>query len=156
MKRTIGIVIGIGLLLLLGCVACAPTEATLATTVDDIVGIWWGRHPRHRWWRGDLYIEFKTDGTFRIAAGADTLEDHPDGEGEFWFEGTQFHWKDITGAVYGISLNRYSWRECAISNPTAIYEVMLLPNGYLKFARIQDKCSWRTQILTEMGWEPVR
>ena len=156
MKKTIGIVIGIGLALLLGCARGAPTEATLATSVDDVVGVWRGTPPLSWGRRDELYIEFKTDGTFRISTAADTLEDQPDGEGEFWFEGTQFHWKDITGAVYGISLNRYSWRECAISNPTAIYEVMLLPNGYLKFARIQDKCSWRTQILTEMGWEPVR
>lgn len=155
MKRTIGIVIAIGLLLLLGCARGAPTEGTLATTVDDVVGIWRGPCPQDWGWKTELYIEFKTDGTFRIASAADTLEGQPDGEGEFWFEGTQLNWKDIAAPVYGIEIGD-SWRDCAISNPTAIYEVQLLPNDNLNFAYIQDKCTWRTRILTEIEWEPLR
>jgi len=54
MKRTIGTVIGMALLLLLGCARQAPTEATLATTVEDVVGLWHGTALDQV-----IYIEFK-------------------------------------------------------------------------------------------------
>ena len=160
MKRIIGIVIGIGLLLLLGCARGAPAGATLATSVDDVVGVW------HSTWRFgminfiEVYIQFKRDGTFSLAFG-DRVEDQPDGEGEFSFEGTRFYWKDIVASTksdhwWVKGKAGRTWSECLVSNPIGIYEIQLLANGNLKLAEIEDECGVRCILLNNTEWEPVR
>lgn len=152
MKRTIAIVIGIGLLLLLGCAACAPSGPTLASKIEDLVGVW---HRTELWYRAaEVYIEFKEDGTYHIASAPEELESHPLNEGEVWFEGAQLYWKDVD-AVGG-------WRVClGRDREIGIYEVQLVANGNLKFVNVEDKCGGRVGVLVEWfkkptEWEPVR
>ena len=160
MKKRIATVIGIGLLLLLGCARGAPAGATLATTVDDVVGVWHTTyHLGVRNWH-EIYIQFKRDGTFGLAFG-DRVEDNPDGEGEFSFEGTRFYWKDIIASTktdYWLVKGKAgrTWSECQVSNPIGIYEIQILANGNLKFAEIEDECGVRCIILNNSEWEPVR
>lgn len=159
MKRIIATMIGIGLLLLLGCASRAPAEATLATTVEDVAGIW--HRTEQRWvttygqFSGDSYIQFKEDGTFGFAMMApDRVEDDPKVEAEFWVEGTQLHYR-LT-AERQVSEDP---RLCIDRFPTAIYQVQLLENGNLKFVQVEhDGCDWRRDLLTYGGteWEPVR
>lgn len=151
MKKTIGTVIGIGLVLLLGCAAPTPSGPTLASKIEDLVGVW----HRTELAAVEVYIEFKEDGTCRFATVPDSeLELHPLMGGEFWFEGTQLHWKvfDAVG----------TWRAClAEDRQVGIYQVELLPNGNLKFVKIEDKCGDRFWVLVEKfkkptEWEPLR
>ena len=155
MKKIIATLIGIGLLLLAACAPSAPPTATPVPTptpvpvlesAEDLIGIWHStpRKPNV----GEFYQQFKEDGTYRVATlSADRLEDHPNVEGEFWFEGKQLFIKDIAGVP--------AWDVCV--RPKQIigkYEVQVLANGNLKFVKIEDECSGRANVLPG-EYEPV-
>ena len=143
MKKIIGTVIGIGLLLLLGCAAPTPAPtptpeptptAAPITTVEELVGVWRRVGGRH-------YIQFKEDGTYRAARSAEALEDHPVYEGEFWFEGGQLFLKDIAGITL--------WDLC-VGLPAGSYEVQGAVKDYLTFAAIDEPCEFRSGGFTTM------
>ena len=138
MKKTIGIVIGIGLLLLSSCAAPTPAPTPTAvptptaasiTTVEELVGVW-------RRVAGRLYIQFKGDGTYRVAAAAEALEEHPSIEGEFWFEGGQLFLKDIAGRIPGA--------DSCVGLRAGSYEVQGAVKDYLTFAAIDEPCEFRS------------
>jgi len=156
MKKIIATLIAIGLLLLAACAPSAPPTATPVPTptsvptpesTEDLIGIWHQtpRNPNH----GEVYLQFKEDGTYRVAKwAADRLEDYPNLEGEFWFEGKQLFVKDIAGDP--------PWDECR--RPKQIigkYEVQVLANGNLKLVKIEDECSGRVKVLPAGEYEPV-
>jgi hypothetical protein len=66
----------------------APVEV-IATKVEDLVGIWTTR------FKGEAaYLQYRADGTFRIAYTVADLVSKPAVSGTFWFEGTLFNTKD--------------------------------------------------------------
>ena len=148
MKKIIATLIAIGLLLLAACAPSAPPTATPVPTptpmpvpesAEGLIGIWHQTPPNPH--VGEIYLQFKEDGTYRVATGAaDRLENHQKVEGEFWFEGKQLFVKDIAGDP--------PWDECI--RPKQIigkYEVQVLANGNLKLVKIEDECSGRVEVL---------
>ena len=134
MKRTKATGIAVALLLLTGSVTRAQ-EPALATNLKDVVGIWRtvvSPAPREH------FLQFKEDGTYRIAHAPEELEllRVPGHVGEFWFEGTQLFIKrtenDVPGNAVCIGL-------------TGIYEVELLANGNLRFVEVEDECDGQTR-----------
>ncbi len=128
MKRTKATGIAVALLLLTGS-ATRAQESALETNLTDVVGIWRtvvSPAPREH------FLQFKEDGTYRIAHAPEELEYVPGHVGEFSFEGTQLFIKrtenDVPGNAVCIGL-------------TGIYEVELLANGNLRFVEIEDECS---------------
>jgi hypothetical protein len=107
-------------------------------SAEDLIGIWHQttKHP----FVGDIYQQYKEDGTYRAAAGAaDRLESHPLVEGEFWFEGKQLLVKDTAGLP--------DWDVCVKSQQIGKYEVQVLANGNIKIAKIEDECTGRAVVL---------
>jgi len=157
MKKIIATLIAIGLLLLAACAPSAPpptatpvptpTSVPTPESAEGLIGIW-HQTPRNPH-VGEVYLQFKEDGTYRVAKwAADRLEDYPNLEGEFWFEGKQLFVKDIAGDP--------PWDECI--RPKQIigkYEVQVLANGNLKLVKIEDECSGRVKVLPAGEYEPV-
>ena len=148
MKNIIATLIAIGLLLLSGCAPSAPpptatpvptpTSVPTPESAEDLIGIW-HQTPRNPH-VGEVYLQFKEDGTYRVATGwADRLENDPNVEGEFWFEGKQLFVKDIAGSP--------PWDECIRKQIIGKYKVQVLANGNLKLVKIEDECSGRVQVL---------
>jgi hypothetical protein len=145
MKTVIAVVIAIGLLLLSGCATGAP-ERPLATSVDDVVGTW---HKTGSVYAFIGYIQFNADGTTRLGAASDGVEVLAKVEGEFWFEGTELLWKDVSATAPAYEYCMQPGRE------TGRYEVQLLENGNLKAVMIEGLCPSRVACLTGAEWEPV-
>lgn len=165
MKGIIGTMMGIGLLLLSSCAvpsltpietptpAPSPTptetpfEVTLATTAQDIVGTW---HRTEKYTGIDHYLQFKTDGTWGYAFAVDKFEDEPVVEGEFWFRGTEFHWKFTSHTNPDCPCLAVSGRA------TSVYQLQVLANGNLKSAKIRDPCLPRAKCWDGAEWEPMQ
>jgi len=145
MKRMIAPLIGIGLLLLSGCATGAPEEP-LATEVDDIVGTW---HKTSSVYAFMGYIQFNADGTSRLGAAFDGVEVLAKVEGEFWFEGTELFWKDVSATAPAYEHCMQPGKE------TGRYEVQLLSNGNLNVIMLEDACPSRVACFTGAEWEPV-
>jgi hypothetical protein len=109
----------------------------LATSVKDIVGTWVGIGT------DGLYHRFNEDGTCQVATSLEALATQPGAECTFQFEGTRL---SLT-VVKEITLP-----PCPAK--TGIYEVHLLANGNIKFAKIQDACRPRAKS-TAMEHKPV-
>jgi hypothetical protein len=108
------------------------------SSVEGLVGIW-HQTPTNPF-LGELYIQYKEDGTYRVAAGAaDRLESHPLIEGEYWFEGGQLFDKSITGIS--------PWDECVGPEQVGKYDVLLFSTGNIKLVKVEDECSGRVQVL---------
>ena len=102
-----------------------PTPV-LATSAEQIVGTWLGIKA------DGMYERFNLDGTSQVAVSLDTLADKPDTEMTFRFEGTRFIYTEVKAT--GLP---------SCGSTPGIYEVQLLPNGNIKFVRIQDACGPR-------------
>jgi hypothetical protein len=129
----------------------AFTEESLAklpspiSTAQDLVGIW-HQTPTNSF-LGELYIQYKEDGTCRSATGtADRLESHPLVEGEYWFEGGQVLSKDTGGVP--------PWDECVEPGTIGKYEVWMYTTGNIRLVRIEDECSGRAMVMPG-EYEPV-
>ena len=143
MKRIIGTIVAIGLLLLSSCAAPTPAPeptptAAPITTVEELVGVW-------RRWATEHYFQFKGDGTYRTAASTEGLEDYPWVEGEFWFEGGQLFLKDTAC--------RFELADC-VGLPAGSYEVQGAVKGYLTFVAVDEPCEYRdsTFVTKPLKW----
>ena len=131
MKRTKATGIAVALLLLTGS-ATRAQEPALATNLADVVGIWHtvvSPAPREH------FLQFKGDGTYRIAHAPEELEHVPGHVGEFWIEGTQLFIKRTEN--FG--------PDAVCIGQTGIYEVELLANGNLRFVEVEDECNGRNR-----------
>ena len=137
MKKLIVGSIAIAMFLLAGCGASGPK---LASSAEDIAGLWYSASG------GPHYILYLEDGTMHGSTNPDLIEDRPETEEDFRFEGTKLFSEERQGGF------------CE-ENPTSIYEVELLENGNLKFTAIEDECARRVSGLEgvngEEEWEPV-
>jgi hypothetical protein len=62
-----------------------PVEI-IASKVEDLVGVWKSR------FGGEVaYMQYRADGTFKLARTVADLESNPIVSGTFWFEGTVFN-----------------------------------------------------------------
>jgi len=105
----------------------APVEA-LASSVSDLVGIW-------KVTPENVMIEFKADGTFRVFAGSETLDD-----GAYTFDAGKISWGSTSGCV----------------NKPATYEAYVTKqDGKLVGMRLQvvgsDNCSDRARVTAGTG-----
>jgi hypothetical protein len=93
-----------------------------------------------RWESANMWHQFNEDGTFRDGMISSTAVD---ARGEFWFEGTQLHVKD-TGGQYACPPDQIG-----------IYEVSVVPEGYLLLKTITEPCSLRKGIWAgRFRWSP--
>lgn len=146
MKKIIGTMIGIGLLLLSSCAVPTPAPtptptsppptptAVPITTVEELLGIWQRGATQY-------YLQFKGDGIYRAARSPEALEDAPWFEGEFWFEGGQLLLKD-TASIVG-------WQDC-VGLPAGAFEVQGAVEDYLTFVAIDDPCEDRSEGLPNL------
>jgi len=147
----------IAYLMMIGCLlalsACGGTgpSGEAATKAEDVAGIW-GRTEVWRGIRGgqQLYIQLNLDGTMALSPVPDKWS-QPIASYEFAFEGSRFSLEQTHGR------QMYGERESCLDQgyPTAVYEIQLLSNGNLQFAKPQDRCSDRRQILADEHWEPI-
>ncbi|MEJ2487574.1 MAG: hypothetical protein P8Y68_17770 [Anaerolineales bacterium] len=122
-KQMSGLIL-LGLLILTACNSEGPP---LATSPEDIVGIF-AVHP------GNTILRFDPDGT-TVAAPSLYLAKNPVGDpGYFRFEGNHliFESADDPDPVCG--------------GATAIYQVQLLEEGKLRFVAIEDDCQHRVNV----------
>jgi hypothetical protein len=122
-----------GLLMLTGCGAKQDE-----VTMEDLTGVW---HRTGFFALGDLYIQFNTDETYRLAQGAaERVESNPAVEGEVWFENGQLHVKDLSGVGP-------EWEECVRADQTGTYAVSMLENGNIKIEPVEDECRGRVTLM---------
>jgi hypothetical protein len=101
-----------------------PTEVyTLATSADEILGMWVGS--------GVFYIRFDGDGTFRQAHSLEELGE-PYATSAFQFEGTEFVTTEIS--VSGVP---------SCGEKVGRYKIQLLENGNIQIIEIKDQCAPR-------------
>jgi hypothetical protein len=135
-KKLMAGTIAVTIILLAGCGARGPR---LASSIQDIVGLW---QPTSG---APFYILHLEDGTMHGSSDPDLVEDSPQMEEDFRFEGTKLFREQRRG-------------RCG-ENPTSIDEVELLANGNLKFTAIEDECANRAANLEgaagDKEWEPV-
>ena len=120
-KRQIQLVV-LGLLFLAACAAPGPP---LATSPQDIIGMY-AVSP------GNTILRLDPEGTI-IAAPSLTLAKNPVADpGYFSFEGDHLILESIEDPVCGTT--------------TAIYQVQLLEDGKLRFVAIEDDCQHRVNV----------
>ncbi len=145
MKRTKATGIAVALLLLTGS-AIRAQEPAFATNLKDVVGSWRtvvSPAPREH------FLQFKEDGTYRIAHAPEELEHVPGHVGEFWFEGTQLF---IKRTASGECEKWIQDPDTGRMNPvpqTGAYEVQLLASGNLRFIEVEDGCFSRNHFRAE-------
>ena len=124
-----------GLLILSGCATRAPSPtktpmpAPLATSADDVIGLWQEGDPSGGSYSN--FLQFDEDGTYRVGSGSlASLEDGPQELGRFTLEG---------GLVTFVASDESPL--CAGQSGT--YEVRLLELGRLGFSLREDQCDLR-------------
>lgn len=107
--------------------ASEPTPApALIDSADAMVGIW----------RGTIageggYIMYTADGRYLVALSQDALATAPRVSGEYWFEDSQIHLRDLENAGH--------WAACA-PDIEGIYDVVDLGDGQIQFQLVDDGC----------------
>jgi hypothetical protein len=115
------------------------------STAEELVGIW-HQTPTNSF-LGDLYFQYKEDGTSRSATGTpDRLESEPLVEGEYWFEEGQLCGKDTAAEP--------PWDECVEPGTIGKYEAWMYSTGNIRFVRIDDECEGRAMVMPG-EYEPV-
>jgi hypothetical protein len=139
MKKNIMMFMVLGLLFLSGCATIAPsptatpapTETSvpvLATSVDDIIGIWQLGNGNHA-----VFFQFDEDGTYRTAQRVVTnLQDSPQMLGQFTLE-------------RGLLTLVTSDESPLCAGQSGGYEVHLLEQGRISFFQREDQCKTRTE-----------
>jgi hypothetical protein len=96
----------------------------------DLNGIWQPIPPANVW------REYREDGTFRMAETQDGLE-APLVTGEYWFEGSVVHFKEVSGEP--------EWA-CGAED-IGQYEVQILESGEIRYVMVEDECDGRAATL---------
>jgi hypothetical protein len=126
----------LSVLVILGVLAaCGPSAPAsgevVADKVEDMVGIWACSATAEGW-----YVQFRADGTLRVADKIERLEYSPWFVGEFWFEGTVFNETDTA------------------CDDKGTYEVRLVREGgetdALSWKVIEDDCPARVSCYGEL------
>ena len=150
-RKNVCLVLALALLVALAaCSAPAPTPTpapptptpaptpVLATSAEQIAGTWWGMAA------DGMYQRINKDGTWLTGTSLQSLANGGDAELTFRFEGTQL----ILTEVKATGLP-----PCAAK--TGTYQVQLLPNGNIKFLKVQDSCGPRARTMAQEH-KPVR
>jgi hypothetical protein len=133
---------------LVGCGAPADTTVPATATLvsgpvliddpQDLIGTWFG------FGRDGMYWRFNQNGTCQGAFVLERIDDRPNVECTFRFQGTH---------LVMTTVNVVEVRLC--SEDTAIYEVKSLPNGNIDSWVVEDTCGPR-QRTTAQEHDPVR
>ena len=140
--------VAIGLILLVGCVACAPKGPPRITEAKDILGTWEGVDSEgYSVW----HVKFREDGTARYSDNMASLEDVGGiniaaWTEEFWFDDGLYHGRIIKQTYSGLS------EVCKTA--IGVYEVHLLEDGSLAPTVVEDECQIRVDDYPDR-YEPV-
>ena len=110
----------------------------IATSPEDILGLWHGSENRD-----GMYQQFNADGTCRGSMARDLIETNPNVICNYWFEGTNLYMEEVE--LRGLP-------PCGFPG---IYEVNLMPNGWIDFTTVEDKCAPRVRTTAQLH-EPIR
>lgn len=128
--------LAVGMLALGGC-ASQSSEPGMATSSEDVVGMWRAAH-------GQAYIEFTEDGQLRTDRFGmyGSLEGEPNRTNEVWFEGEQSFVKELS--THGVA---------SCEGVVGVYEIALLADGNINFNLVEDDCEERVEILMTDPYE---
>ena len=156
MKGRITLLLLVSIALLCGCALLEPPKqlsplsgvtppSAVVTNEEEILGIWKQVLPQGF---DDLrvgFIQFKEDGTYRVATGVVTnLEDTPQVQGRY-----------EVGS--GVMVLVPSDESALCSGKTGTYDVQWTAEGYLEFSPREDPCSWQaTYLLLNEVYEHIR
>lgn len=113
-----------------------PTQAfTLASSAEEVIGTWA---------KGNYYIRFDEDGTFRQAHSLNQLDSQPYAISSYQFEGLEM-------VTVGISVSGVP----SCGDKVGTYEIRLFESGKIKIATIRDQCGPRAGDVAG-EYEPVR
>jgi len=122
-------------------VTASYTLPTASITTEDLVGVW--KQPNHRY-----YMQFKQDGTYRVASAIENLEPQPRFFGRFQLEGTLLSFITSDESRKGKSLN-----ECPTQ--TGHYYLKLTEEGQLQLTLHEDPCFGRRLTITREPFSRV-
>jgi hypothetical protein len=127
MKQTVGVVVGIGLLLLVACGSSKQAE--------QMHGLWRREaYGDYQFWR------FEEDGTYSIALSIENLDNAPWVEGEYWFEKGNLYLKDTAASPT-------QWSTCL--HRTTVYEIDWVSEGKrFNLVAVDDQCAGHRSFLT--------
>jgi len=123
-----------------------PTpEQDLITSVEEMAGIWLGTVAGERG-----YVMYTEDGRYTVALTEDDLGIAPRVSGEYWFEDSTIHLRDLENAGH--------WVVCD-AQIIGIYEVVVLEDGSVQFQTGEDGCKeggfTRNYIFANMTQERI-
>lgn len=123
-----------------------PTQGPgLITSAEEMAGVWLGTVAGE-----SGYVMYTADGRFLVALSQDALATAPRVSGEYWFEDSQIHLRDLENAGH--------WAECD-SETVGVYDVVDLGDGQIEFQMIDDGCDTggftRSYLFTNMKQEWV-
>lgn len=124
--KSLGIIVGIICLMLFG-VACGDTDGI---TTKDITGTWRALEP-------SSYVQFYSDGTYRIAYSIKEFEENPIEQGQFIVEGTWLTYITNDDSI------------ACTTGQRGIYEMERTEEGTIRTMLQEDEClRRRTQTVT--------
>jgi hypothetical protein len=139
MNRAYALLLTIALMVMVSACARAPAAPVLVTDVSGLHGIWEPIPPANLW------REYRTDGTFRMAETQDGLEG-PLVTGEYWFQQTILHFREVSGEP--------EWA-CG-ADDIGQYEVQMLEGGRIRYVVVEDECDGRAAMLPSGEYKKVQ
>lgn len=130
MNRRYTLLVTVTLIVIVSACAQNPATPELITDMADLNGTWQPIPPASVW------REYREDGTFRMAETQDSLEETPLVTGEYWFEGSVLHFKEVSGEP--------EWA-CGAED-IGQYEVQILESGEIKYVMVEDECGGRAVL----------
>lgn len=110
----------------------------IASSPEDILGLWRGTENRD-----GMYHQFNADGSCQISTVRDVIDTNPNVVCKYWFEGTNLYMEEV------------ELRGLPACGFPGIYEVHLLPDGWIDFTTVDDNCAPRARTTAQLH-EPVR
>jgi len=124
-----------------------PTAAPVViSSLEDLAGTWHKTTPST--YGGEIYRQFREDGSYRVAGSIAELESNPRVIGNYRFEDHLLTLEDVSGDP--------PWDDCVASRQVGKYEVQRLENGYIRFVKVEDECEGRSMILPQGVYELVQ